>query len=300
MKSAHERCPYCSTPAPVYFVARDWNRWLTDAKFSYYKCQHCDLLFLRPIPADLGRYYPADYYGATAALEDIADELPIEQYKVDLLKDLVPSGRLIEIGPSRGAFAYLAKQAGFDVTAIERDAACCRFLSDVIGIRAVNEVDAAVALRAERPCDAIALWQVIEHVDEPWDVLRAAAERLRPAGVLLVATPNPDSTQFRVFRKFWAHLDAPRHLQLIPARVLKEFGQSLGLKTVFATSADDGVDRHNTFGWQQSLAIATGTRGGPLRSAIWRGMGRFSLTVADWERANLRGCTYTIAFQKPR
>ena len=62
------------------------------------------------------------------------------------------------------------------------------------------------------------MFQIIEHLIDPWDTLQAAAESLLPGGVLVVATPNPGAFQFRFLRGRWTHVDAPRHTALIPSR----------------------------------------------------------------------------------
>ena len=40
-----------------------------------------------------------------------------------------------------GDFAFLAKEAGFEVQTIEIDARCCEFLTEQVGVRAVGTND---------------------------------------------------------------------------------------------------------------------------------------------------------------
>ena len=37
-----------------------------------------------------------------------------EQYKLDIVQPFKETGRLLEIGPSTGTFAWIAKQSGYD------------------------------------------------------------------------------------------------------------------------------------------------------------------------------------------
>src|SRR5262249_53998185 len=60
--------------------------------------------------------------------------------------------------------------------------------------------------------DVITMWQSLEHVHAPLDVLREAHRLLAPAGKLIVAVPNIDSLAFRWFGQAWYGLDLPRHL----------------------------------------------------------------------------------------
>ena len=57
-------CPFCHGPAVHEFQTHDVNRQVTTEQFSYFRCQPCGLLFLSPVPENLGSYYPDEYYDA--------------------------------------------------------------------------------------------------------------------------------------------------------------------------------------------------------------------------------------------
>jgi len=61
-------------------------------------------------------------------------------------------------------------------------------------------------------CDVITMWQSLEHVHRPMEVLRAARRLLVPGGKLIIAVPNIDSLPFHWFGPSWIGLDLPRHL----------------------------------------------------------------------------------------
>jgi 2-polyprenyl-3-methyl-5-hydroxy-6-metoxy-1,4-benzoquinol methylase len=214
-------CPCCKKNARLYLTTTDRNLRLSQERFRYYRCKSCGLIFLSPIPANLADYYPSTYYSGCPTMEELRRRAELEQYKVDLVKRFVPEGRLLEIGPAYGTFAYCAKTAGFEVEAIELAEDCCRFLNDVVGIKTVCEADVATALRQAKPYNAIVLWHVLEHLPDPWKALEAVAQALLPGGVVVIASPNTEALQFRVFRRFWAHIDAPRHIQLIPRKLIQ-------------------------------------------------------------------------------
>ena len=111
-------------------------------------------------------------------LKRLASRAEAERYKVETVRRFVPEGRLLDIGPSYGGFAYLASRAGFEVEVIERDPECCRFLTGVVGVRVAQSADVCAALAALPPYRVITLWQVIEHLPDPWRTLEAAADRL--------------------------------------------------------------------------------------------------------------------------
>src|ERR1700736_422268 len=101
---AATRCRFCGTSAPMLYTTRDWNRGLFDERFTYYRCPNCTLTFLSPIPDDLDRYYPPEYYPMPASLAELATVAEAERYKIDLVRRIVSGGRLLEIGPATGSF----------------------------------------------------------------------------------------------------------------------------------------------------------------------------------------------------
>jgi 2-polyprenyl-3-methyl-5-hydroxy-6-metoxy-1,4-benzoquinol methylase len=295
--SAQDSCPVCGSIAQLLFRIRDVNRRLSDETFTYHRCPSCELIFLAPVPSDLGLYYPSDYYGTRPSLEDLADAAAVlEGYKLELVRRFVAGGRLLDIGPGLGGFACLAKRAGFDVEVIEMDAMCCSFLSEVAGIRAINSAAVAPALQDEGGYDVITLWHVIEHLPDPWETLAAASSHLQAGGIIVIAAPNPDALQFRLLKRRWAHLDAPRHLFLIPLPSLLRRAHSLGLVPAFRTTTDEGGINWNAFGWRESLGNMTPRATlRPLARAVASGL---THVAAPLERTGLRGSTYTVVLRR--
>ncbi len=222
-------CPQCSQVSKLFFQTRDFNRKITREKFHYFRCSSCSLIFLSPIPQDLGKYYPNDYYSIPSSLVELARIAEAEHYKIDIVKQFSARGRLLEIGPAFGSFLYLAKQSGFNAEAIEMDPKCCKFISETIGIKAIQSNDPSETLKQSiEEYDIIALWHVIEHLPDPLKTLKAILRRLKPGGILVIAAPNPEAFQFRVLGRFWPHVDAPRHLNLIPLSLLSKEMSPMG------------------------------------------------------------------------
>lgn len=291
-------CPACQGPACQAYRTRDFNQHLSPDEFRYFRCQRCGLLFLDPVPDGIGRFYSQSYYAIPRNLADLERQATRKRYQIDMVRQFVAGGRLLDIGPGHGAFAFLAKEAGYEVSTIELDATCCQFLRDVVGVTAIQSDDPAEVLPELPPQDVITLWHVIEHLRDPWTVLERAAERLAPGGMLLIATPNPDSLQFRrVFRSRWVHLDAPRHLVFLPARLLARRLVAMGLQPIRVTADDPGGRALSRYGWRASLVNLSDRR---LARAIgWRAGLPLGLLAGTVERNGLRGSAYTAIFRKP-
>jgi SAM-dependent methyltransferase len=285
----------CGGPSRPAFTATDRNRGISDQAFHYRRCGSCETLFLADVPADLGRFYPPSYYRLPGARE--LDELASsEAHKVQLLRKRVAPGRLIEVGAGFGVFARAARNAGFDVTAIEMDRRSVEYLEGVVDVNALESSRPDEVLATLQPSRAVVMWHSIEHLPRPWDTLERAAENLEPGGVLAVATPNPRSLQFRLLGARWAHLDAPRHLFLIPPEALDRRAGELGLRRVLTTTSDPSGRHWNRFGWEHAL------RGHPARRPSTRATRALSLlltqVIRPVEALDLNGSAYTSVFVK--
>jgi SAM-dependent methyltransferase len=287
-------CPLCGGRSAHAFSTTDRNRSLTDEVFGYRRCERCGVIFLDNVPGDLGAFYPTEYYTPAEELDRAADA---EEFKLDMIRAHVAAGRLVEIGPGAGAFAYAARRAGFEVTAVEMDEGACEHLRNVVKVEAVQSDTPGDVLDRLPASRAVALWHVLEHVPDPWRCLESVARNLEPGGVAAVAVPNADSMQLRLMGGRWPHIDAPRHLYLYPPALLIERMRGHGLELVELTATDPGGRRCDLFGWQQ-VWVRPGGPKARTAFALAFGGGAYAV-MSPIERRGLRGSTFTAIFRKP-
>lgn len=287
-------CPLCGGASAPAFTTTDRNRGLSDERFHYRRCQSCGVLFLANVPEDLGRFYPGEYYAPPEELERAAKA---DSYKLELIRPHVSAGRLVEIGPGAGAFAFGARAAGFEVTAIEMDAGACEHLRAVVGVDAVQSSAPHEALASLPPSRAVAMWHVLEHLPQPWLCLESIVENLEHGGVAAIAVPNADSLQLELLGPRWPHVDAPRHLFLYPPALLLGRAAGLGLELVTLTTTDPGSLVCNRFGWRAAF-VRPGMSKLRAGAALAFGLGAHA-TIGPLERRGLRGSAYTAVFRKP-
>jgi len=289
-------CPRCNSLSPLKFRARDVNRRISNKTFNYYRCSECDLIYVWPIPADLSEYYTNEYYTVPASLSHLEDGAEAERYKIDIVRQFATSGKLLEIGPAYGSFLLLARKAGFSVEGIEMDTRCCAFLNDVVGIKTFNYSEPSHALHETGKYDVITLWHVIEHLPDPWNTLAMISRSLLPGGILVIAAPNPHAFQFQILKRYWPHVDAPRHLELIPLPLIEAHLKPLGLNPLWRTSRDEGTLIWNLFGWEMFFGNMTKVRFVKRRL---RKIGRvLSRLLGPVDRMTDRGSAYTAVFRK--
>ncbi len=288
------QCPQCGGDSRYRFEVGDLNRQRSAMQFRYDECGACGLIFQPAPPPDLGAYYLSDYYLdlTVASVQQAADA---ERDKIDIVLRHKTSGRLLEIGASRGVFALLAKKAGFAVEVIEMDSRCCAFINEQLGISAVAGDDPAALLRDRAPYDVIALWHAIEHLRDPWPLLDRAAALLAPNGLLVVGTPNPKSLQFRLLGAAWPHVDAPRHTCLIPARTLAARMRANGLTLIHTVTNDRSARSASRFGWGGWLSRRIENTA--LRRLVYLCGCALAVLTMPFERGT-RAAAYTAVFRK--
>lgn len=159
------------------------------------RCSGCGLEFYEPGVAGSARFYEAiarsQQYYSTARWEFH-----------ETLRRLPEAPDLVDVGCGDGFFLSLVK--GGRLRGLELN-------PDAVRKARARGLDVQEALLpALPPADAavITLFQVLEHVQDPVEVLNQAARALRPGGRLFVAVPNNDAY---IGRALQDPLNAPPH-----------------------------------------------------------------------------------------
>jgi len=293
-------CPHCGQNARVFLRATTKEVKPEGETFLYHACPNCGLIFLRPIPANLSDYYADDYYAyqTPTGVEQLADMLPYqENAKLELVQGYKANGRLLDVGAGYGGFVYRAKNAGYDGSAIEMSPRCCAFLRDHVGVTTYPSSDPAATLATLGSYDVITLWHVIEHLADPFAMIDAIADHLAPGGIMVIGAPNPDSFQFHLFKTRWQALEAPRHVQFIPGRLIAARAESHGLVTRLVTSYDAMSVRADYTYWYEHF---TAPFANPTLKRIGRIVGGGLRKIAKpFEQRGERGSYITVICQKP-
>lgn len=188
--------------------------------------------------------------------------------RVALVQRFAPGRRLLEIGGDVGLFAHAALRAGFTVRGIEMDAAAVAHMRAALGIDVIQTENFAAAMPDAASLDAIVLWQVIEHLRDPWQLVEAAARALVPGGVLAFSTPDPECWLSEKFGARWLGLDAPRHLCLLREAFVRALAARHGFEVMHHATDDAEARRLFVYGFGDSLANFCRTR--PVGSVLYR------------------------------
>ncbi|MBI4875076.1 MAG: class I SAM-dependent methyltransferase [Acidobacteria bacterium] len=258
-------CPACeSTVAQVLCESADRLYRTTNKLFRVVECGECRLLRLDPCPppAELGRYYPDNYWFAPG--HDTAWRLA-ESYRRLVLRDHVRfvrralaatagEGLVLDVGCGGGLFLSLLRKPELRVAGLDFscDAAAVAWREKNVPVVCASLSRAPFAPGS---CSMVTMFHVLEHLYEPGAYLEAAHRLLQPDGRLVVQVPNAACWQFFLLGENWTGLDVPRHLFDFRARDLEPLLDASGFEVVrmkhfslrdnpagFATSLAPGLD----------------------------------------------------------
>jgi SAM-dependent methyltransferase len=240
-------CRICqSTEVSCRVVAREMMFGFRD-QFSYFECAACGAVQIEEIPADLGRYYPRNYYsfqGSSAAGRWLKERWAAYSYHGS---DAV--GSLIAIAFGKNPAVESVKRSGVGLDADILDVGCGEgdFLLQLqsLGFSSLTGADPFIAndiiykngVRVFKKnlgemtgeFDLITLHHSLEHVVDPAEILRQAEKILRPGGQLVIRVPVAGAAWKR-FKENWVQLDPPRHIFLPTVKSMEILASRAGLR----------------------------------------------------------------------
>lgn len=189
-----EKCPLCgSTNREVIF-----KRFGKDIL----QCLDCTLGYVHEFPVDTADVYSGEEY-AGIAQSDYLDNVEYRKERfgrerIGLIRQFLPSDRknprLLDSGCGTGWFLEVAAENGFNIAGQEFGRDLANYTSQKLGIQVWS--CSLPEIPIDEKFDVITMFDVIEHVPDPFLVIRSIYERLSPGGIALFFTPNLDSLGF--------------------------------------------------------------------------------------------------------
>lgn len=178
-----------------------------------------------------------------------------------------PQSRILDAGCGDGQFlAFLARRGHRHVHGVEPEAAR-RGNALARGLAVSTDLAELGAARF----DVVFLWHVLEHVAQPFGLLRQLWTRLEPGGALVVSVPNHDSWQARWFGRFASYLDYGRHLWYWDPRWLEQVRRELP-QARLAVVGGRNLE-YEIFGWVDSIVGQLAGEPNYVHSRLKKGTG---------------------------
>jgi len=232
------KCNNCGSDiANSFVIGHDYASIEHDeTSFEFVECSKCGLIYQNPRPtsASIAKYYPESYspHHKKGYFGKILRDF---SYEKKCVLDYLQSGKLLDVGCASGYFLnIMQKSSMLDVTGVELSPIASQKARDDFGVNVFTGDLLSVNFPDEQ-YDVVTMWNVLEHVYYPVDTICEVWRILKPGGYFVVRVPYPKSVAAKVFGKFWAGLDLPRHLFLFPKNVLIKMAEEAGFSTIKTT-----------------------------------------------------------------
>lgn len=176
-------------------------------------CKNCGFRWLNPQPTEqaLSEIYSEQYFldEGDSEVTEIVNKLKraTAGLYLDQLTKNSPTSleklSLLEIGCGMGDFLLEAQAKGFDVAGLEVTDYLVEFANHRLGFPCVHKGRIESSGLLKESFDVIVFFDVIEHVNSPFDFMTHVNALLKKSGEIYIVTPSLDSWSAKLLGKNW-------------------------------------------------------------------------------------------------
>jgi 2-polyprenyl-3-methyl-5-hydroxy-6-metoxy-1,4-benzoquinol methylase len=168
----------------------------------------------RPSADELRAVYGEGYFKKARYNLDPAARRELAR-RIDLMKSqgVRPGARVMDVGCAAGDFV-IAAEGTYEVWGLDASPhaiALAKSRHPAARDRVFVGDPSALSM-PDGWFDAITMWDVVEHFDDPVGEVRAAAAKLKPGGLLFLSTPNIGALVAKLMGPRWAFMTPPEHI----------------------------------------------------------------------------------------
>ncbi len=236
IKKYNKKCIICNSSLDFYCNAYDSEYVTSDQIFEYAKCDKCKTVSIVQDISDLKSIYPKNYYSFSknagkSVLNKIKDFIEVSMFK-GIVKELYGDNlSVLDVGGGTGWVLNSLKKATnrfkyFNIVDIDDNAQNIALSNGYSYFKGRIE-----DYKPKDKFDLIIMLNLIEHVNDPVSVLRKIKEITNKNGLIIIKTPNNDSLDARIFKKYnWGGLHAPRHFNIFSKQSIEIIAKNIGLE----------------------------------------------------------------------
>ena len=200
------------------------------------KCKECKFVFMDriPTPEELDAMYGSYSYGR----EEILSPITAKSYNIllDEFEKYRKTNKILDMGCGRGWFLLEAKKRGWEVYGTE-------FSKKAVEICTNN----GITMEKERfninDFDIITLFEVIEHINNPNEILKSIYNMLRLDGLFYCTTPNFNSLLRYYLKADYNIINFPEHLSYYTKSTLNKVVSNNSLTPIKFLSTGISIER---------------------------------------------------------
>ena len=218
--------------------------------FKVLRCHSCEFVYVTPRVPDnqLHRVYEGNYFeSGTAEDYGYSDYLREGQghsrtfgRKAAAMKLDQRTGRLLEVGCAGGFFLDIARNMGYEVEGIEISKSAVDFAKNRLDIPSIHQGCLEDVNVKKNHYDVIALWDVIEHLADPFATLRRLRTFLKEDGVLVMQTQDVNSWAAKLLGRRWHHYKHLEHIYHFSPKTMRRALNEAGFEIIELTQKGAG------------------------------------------------------------
>ena len=217
----YRKCPVCSQDNYLKMFDKEGG--------TYVKCLNCSMVYLNPVFTDtaLTDYYVKNHsVQARVVTDDISFYRRLYNKGLDSIEAGRRPGHILDVGCSSGLFLDLARKRGWQTYGIElnrREFDMAQKKGHAVYDEPLEKIRFAVKF------NAIALWDVFEHIKDGSGYLTAMKHMLGDNGVIFMQIPSSDALAARVLQDKCNMFDGLEHVNLYGVDTFKRLVNRCGL-----------------------------------------------------------------------
>ena len=222
-KIPSKSCKICrSNDIKFHFSVNNQNLW---------KCKICDFIQVEKEPSslDLETIYSDTYFRSVKYNDKNLAMVKENQRRHNLLRKWTTKGaEILDVGCSTGDFIKHVKSEyqmygnDFSDFAVQKAIQKNPDLANKFKSGRIEDTE-----WSEHLFDMICIWDVIEHIWDPFTVIKDLFSRIKPGGCLVISTPAIDSFNAKILGRYWPFMTPPEHLSFLSLKSFRNIALNL-------------------------------------------------------------------------
>ena len=225
------KCHVCDTEKVKSVYLYNYN----NKSSEILRCIECGHLFLYPVPLidlserTMNTISDAEFSG-NVTLKFLHEHFVIGREIRNVRKFIqTPNPTLLDIGCGTGWTTAIWQKNGFSVTGLEPSRERSQVAKENYGLKVINAHIEECSIPEQ--FDVVILRHLLEHIENPTDILKKIKSFLKPEGLLVITMPNINCIGRYLFRESWQWV-LPWHLHFYTPKTLARLIKRMGYENL--------------------------------------------------------------------
>ena len=204
--------------------------YVADEQWCFVCCADCGMKFHRFILSPEWNEVRFSKWMNQDSIEQFEKDHPAHNYASEHVQHILrmqklvgPTLRLLDFGCGSGHFLKMAAAFGLDSVGVDRSAARRK----IAGFEIANDLS-----EIDDDFDIITMFEVLEHLDDPLDLLASLTKRLRPNGMFVVEVPDCTGVSEITSEYDYRKIHPLDHINAFEPRTLVDMLHRVGLHPI--------------------------------------------------------------------